>query len=191
MKIKPMIGDFALSDVEFIESVEGRALAEHRVPGLAGDYFQDMGTRPNEMLVVGSKHGDDAREEFLNGIRGLFNAGTPTTFVADILTATEISDVMITDLNVAEIAGPDPAFRYAITIRKYVKPPEPPPTGLLDGGILDDAMGLAGALDALDALASMPDLGDPTPPLRQALEGVKAMTSGVDSIVGDLDRLLG
>lgn len=191
MKIKPMIGDFAIDDVEFIESVESRALAEHRVPGLAGDYLQDLGTRPNEILIVGSKHGDDPRDTFLTAIRGIFNRGEPTTFVADILTATDIADVMVTDLNVAEIAGPRPSFRYAITIRKYVKPPEPRPTGLLDGGILGDAMSLADALDALDALASIPNLGDPTPPLRQALDRVKAATSGVDSIVGDLNRLFG
>lgn len=191
MKIKPMIGDYALEDIEFIESVESRALAEHRVPGLAGDYLQDLGTAPNEILIVGSKHGDDAREGFLSSIREIFNKGEPTTFVADILTATDISDVMVTDLNVSETAGAETVFRYAITIRKYVKPPEPPSDGLLDGGILDDAMALTDVLDALDALASIPNLGDPTPPLRGALDGVKAATAGVGTVAGDLTKLFG
>lgn len=191
MKIKPMLGELALEDVEYIESLESRAIAEHRVPGLAGAYLQDLGTAPNEILIVGSKSGDDARDAFLEGIRAIFNAGEPTTFVADILTATEIDEVVLTELHVAEAAVDQPAFRYRMTIRKYVRPPEPPPTGMLDGGILDDALGLADTLEALDALASLPNLGDPTPPLRNAMDGVAAVTSGLETALGDLDRVLG
>jgi hypothetical protein len=191
MKIKPMLGEFALEDIEYIESSESRALVEHRVPGLAGNYFQDMGTVPNKIVIVGSKHGDDARDAFLEGIREIFNAGEPTTFVADINTATDITDVVIEDLQVAEVGGSPGGFRYMIKLRKYVEPPEPPATGLLDGGILDDALNLTDALDAIDALGSIPDLGDPTPPLRQALDGVKAATSGLDTTVSDLRTLFG
>jgi hypothetical protein len=191
MKVKPMLGDLALEDIEYIESVESRALVEHRVPGLSGNYLQDLGSVPNAILIVGSKHGDDPRDAFLNGIRGLFNKGEPTTFVADIVTATDITDVVIEDLHVAETGGADPSFRYSLTLRKYVKPPEPPPTGMLDGGILDDALSVTDALDALDALTSAPNIGDPTPPLRQALDGVKAATSGLDGVVGDLNNLFG
>ena len=67
-----------------IESSESRALAEHRVPGLDGSYFQDLGPVPDTIVISGTKHGD----EFLNGIRKIFNAGGPTTFVADINTGT-------------------------------------------------------------------------------------------------------
>ncbi len=41
MKIKPMLGEFNLDGIEYIESGESRALVEHRVPGLEGNYFQD------------------------------------------------------------------------------------------------------------------------------------------------------
>ena len=37
MRIKPMLGEFALAHVEYIESSERRALVEHAVPGLAGN----------------------------------------------------------------------------------------------------------------------------------------------------------
>lgn len=191
MKIRPMLGDFVLDDVEYIESLESRALAEHRVPGLAGSYLQDLGTAPNEVVIVGSKAGDEVRDAFLAGIRAIFNAGEPTTFVADILTATEIEEVVLTELHVVEAAATQPAFRYRVSIAKYVRPPEPPPSGLLDGGILEDARDLAGALDAIDALASMPNLGDPTPPLREAIGGVAAATSGIEDTLGALDRILG
>ncbi|MCK4784314.1 MAG: hypothetical protein KAV87_11225 [Desulfobacteraceae bacterium] len=192
MKIKPMLGEFSLDGIEHIESSESRALVEHHVPGLEGNYFQDMGSVPNTIVVVGSKRGDEARDEFLNGIREIFNSGEPTTFVADINTATGVTDVVIEDLNVAEVGGSPDTFRYMIKLRKYIKPPEPPATGLLDEGILSDAMNLVDtAMNAIDALGSIPNLGDPTPPLRQALEGVKVATTGLDTIVEDLENLFG
>lgn len=189
MKIKPMLGSFALDGIEYIESSESRALVEHRVPGLAGNYFQDMGSVPNAIVIMGSKHGDEARDNFLSGIRGIFNKGEPTTFVADINTATDITDVIIEDLQVTEVGASPDSFRYLLKIRKYVKPPEPPATDLLDTSILDDALGVFDALNTLDALSSISNLGDPTPPVRQSLDAVKAATGGLDGVVSDLNAL--
>jgi hypothetical protein len=191
MKIKPMLGAFALEDIEYIESSESRSLVEHHVPGLEGNYFQDMGSVPNTIVIVGSKHSDEARDNFLEGIRKLFQTGKPTTFVADINTATDLTEVVIEDLQVAEVGGSPDSFRYMIKLRKYIEPPEPPQPGLLDDSILDAASSLTDALDLLDALGSIPNFGDPTPPLRQALEGVKAATTGLDSIVNDVSGLFG
>jgi hypothetical protein len=189
MKIKPMLGDFLLEHLEYIESSESRALVEHRVPGLTGSYFQDMGTVPTTITIAGSKSGDEVRDSFLVGIRAIFNAGEPTTFVADINTATDLTEVVIEDLQVAEISGSADSFRYLIKLRKYIEPPEPPAAGLLDSSILDDAMSLVDALDAIDALSSISNLGDPTPPVRQALDAVKVATGGLDSVVNDLNGL--
>lgn len=189
MKIKPMLGEFALDDVEYIESAESRALVEHHVPGLAGNYLQDMGTIPNAITVIGTKFGDDHRDAFLNGIRELFNAGTPVVFVADINTATDIDQVVIEDLQVAE-SGAN-AFRYLLKLRKYIEPPQPPSTDLLDTSILDGALNVINALDVLDVLSSLPDLGNPTEPLMSALDSVKSATGALDGIAGDLVSLFG
>jgi hypothetical protein len=185
-----MLGEFSLKGIEYIESSESRTLVEHLVPGLDGSYFQDMGAVPNTIVVVGSRHGDEARDEFLNGIRKIFNSGEPTTFVADINTATDVASVIVEDLQVAEVAGSAHGFRYMIKLRKYIEPPQPPAAGGLDTSILSDARNLIGVLDVIDALGSIPDLGDPTPPLRSALDGVRMATTGVDTIVGDLLRNL-
>src|SRR5262245_66432727 len=117
MKIKPMLGDFTLDGIEYIESSESRALVEHRVPGLAGNYFQDMGSVPNAIVIEGTKNGDDARDNFLTSIRDTFNKGEPTTFVADINTATDITNVVIQDLQVAEMAGATSNFSYLVKLR--------------------------------------------------------------------------
>jgi len=194
MKIKPMLGSFALVGIEYIESSESRALVEHRVPGLKGNYFQDMGTIPNAIAIAGTRKGDEARDEFLNGIREIFNKGEPTTFVADINTATDITDVIIEDLQVAEVGGSPDSFCYMIKLRKYIKPPEPPAMGLpgIDAGILGDAIGLVDtAMNAIDALGSIPNLGDPTKPLLQSIDSVKAATTGIETITNDMKNLFG
>jgi hypothetical protein len=150
-----------------------------------------MGTIPNVILIIGSKYGVEARDTFLEGIREIFNAGEPTTFVADINTATDLTDVVIEDLQVAEVGGSPNSFRYLVRLRKYIPPPEPSQTGVLDTGILDDASNLVNALDTLDSLTSIPNLGDPTPPLREALSGVNTAMTGMDSIISDLNSLFG
>ena len=191
MKAKPMLADFELDGLEAIESFEQRVLAEHRVPGLAGSYLQDMGTEPNLILITGTKAGDDARDAFLEKIRDLFNKGEAVTFTADINTATDLTDVLIERLQVAEVSGSPDTFRYLITLRKYIKPPEPPATGLLDAGILGDAQSLVGALSTLDQLGSIPNIGNPTEPLAGAVDDVQSATSTLPGLVSRLSALFG
>jgi hypothetical protein len=191
MKIKPMLGDFTLDGIEHVESFESRALVEHRVPGLAGNYFQDMGVTPNMIVIAGTKTGDDARDSFLESIRKMFNKGEPTTFAADINTATDITDVIIEDFRAAEVAGSPDQFEYFIKLRKYVKPPEPPATGGLDGDILGDAAGALGAMDALDSLVSIPSLADPSQPLNGAMDSVKQATGGLSGATAPLKKIFG
>ncbi|MGQ0641723.1 MAG: hypothetical protein ACT4P6_13320 [Gemmatimonadaceae bacterium] len=191
MKIKPMLGDFALDGLEYIESLERRALVEHPVPGLEGNYLQDLGSEPNRILLAGTRAGDDERENFLTGIRELFKTGKPTTFTADITTATDLTDVVIEDLQVAEVAGSADSFRYVIVARKYTPPPEPPETGLLDTGILDDALGALGAMDVLDALVDIPTVADPTEALKGSLDGVKSVTAGLADVAAPLNQIFG
>jgi hypothetical protein len=56
--------------------------------------------------------------------------------------------------------------------------------GGLDTGLLDAAQGLVdgvvGALDAIAALGNIPDFGDPTPPLRSAMDMVRGSTGGIE-----------
>ncbi len=39
-------------------------------------------------------YGDEARDDFLNGIREILNAGEPTAFMADVNTSSVIGDVV-------------------------------------------------------------------------------------------------
>ena len=191
MKIKPMLGDFALDGIAYVESYESRALVEHRVPGLDGNYFQDMGVTPNTIVIAGTKTGDDDRDDFLTGIRKMFNQGDPVSFAADIDTATDITDVIIEDFRAGEIAGSPDSFEYFIKLRKYVPPPQPPADSFPGSDLLGDALGALGAMDVLDSLVQIPGLADPSTPLKGAMDGIKQATSGLSGATAPLKKIFG
>lgn len=186
-----MIGEWAVPRIERIGAVDRRRLARLSVPGLAGDLHQDLGSHSLAVEIEGSLHGESERDEFLTNVREPFLAGDPLPFVADILTATQLEQVVIEGLEVEEVNDAARAFRYRIRVRQYVEPPEPPPLvddlGLDLGPELDllADLGLAG-LELPNLLGDIPAVGDPTPPLREALSGVSGALGPLQDMLSDL-----
>lgn len=189
--VRPMIGGWEVPCIEHIATLESRRLARLGVPGLRGDLHHDLGTASLVVEIAGSLSGDDVRDSFLQQLRDQFGAGAPVSFVADIVTATEVDQVVIEAIEVEEGNDAATPFSYRLVLREYVEPPAPP--GALDDlgaeldGELDAAAGLG--LDGLELpglLGSIPDLADPLPPLEAALDGVKSALQG---LTGPLDSL--
>src|SRR3954449_3398664 len=90
-----MIGEWEVPRIERVGTVEERRLARLSVPGLAGDLHHDLGRMSVAVEIAGSLHGDAERDDFLEKVRDPFKAGDPVAFVADILTATELEQVLI------------------------------------------------------------------------------------------------
>jgi hypothetical protein len=196
MKVKPMLGDWEVPHIASIRSAERRAFAELPVPGRAGSVFQDLNAAPVRVAIEGSLYGDEARDAFLEEVRGKFKAGEPVTFVADIVTATEVQYVIVEELHFEESGVRPDQIDYFLVLRESPPPPPPPnPLGGLDTGLLDQAGSfldsVTGALDALDMLGSVPELQDPTPPLRDTLSGVQSALAGLGGVTGALDELFG
>ena len=196
MKVKPLLGDWEIPHIESIGSLERRELVELEVPGRAASLYQDLNAAPTRVVISGSLYGDEDRDSFLEEVRSKFGAGEPVTFVADIVTATEVQYVLIDTLRFEQGAQRPDEISYLIAIRESPPPPPPSdPLGGLDAGLLDEAAGfmdtVTGALDALDMLGNIPDIGDPTPPLTKALDGVEAATAGLDEVATGLRNLFG
>lgn len=188
MIIKPMLDSFELPNIESIRSLENRRLACHGVPGLVGDLHQDLGAESLVVEIVGSLQGDKNRDDFFEAIREKFKSGEPVPFVADILTATELEEVIIEQLDVAEQNQWDRPLLYRIVLRQYVEPPEPI-TAFDDLGLeLDPELDLLAnlGLDGLelpDLLINIPELGNPVEPILPALDGTDSAVSGIGSLL--------
>jgi hypothetical protein len=193
VKVKPVIGGWEIPHIASIGSLERRSFAELEVPGKTASLFQDLSATPTRIVITGSLYGDEDRDAFLEQVRGKFRAGEPVTFVADIVTATEVQFVVVETLRFEQSATRPDEIDYLIAVRES-PPPPPPPGPSLDDGLLDEAAGFAdsvtGALNAIEA-ASVPDFGDPTPPLQGTLDGLGAALGGLSEVPAKLTGLFG
>ena len=196
MSLTPMLGDWELPRVTRLETLESRALVELEIPGRAGNLFQDLNRRPARVVVEGSVFGEEAGQEFLSSVREKYVAGEPLTFVSDIATGTEIQYVLVQQLHVQAAASHPDQIDYTVWLTEC--PPPPPPADILGGidtGLLDQAAGMLdtalGAIDALGALGSVPNLSDPTKPLGGALDEVQGVVDGLGELGGSLQGLFG
>ena len=121
---QPMLDGFELPLVQRIESAETEAVAEHAVPGLEGDFLQDLGRRATRFDLHGVMTGAGAAGA-LKTLRQKHRAATPVPFVADIATATKIDRVLIEALGIREIAGRPEKFEYNMKLVEFI--PAPPP----------------------------------------------------------------
>ncbi len=196
MNVRPVLGDWEIPRIDHIESFERRQYVEFPIPGRVGSLFQDMNTTPTAILITGSLYGDETRNEMLEDVRTRFQSGEPLTFVADIVTATQIQYVIIEQLLFEEYSTTPDELRYQMLLLESPPPPPPPdPLGSLDSDLLDQAGSLvdsvAGALDVIDALGDIPDISDPTSDLPGALDSVTGATTGLDTNLSSLSELFG
>jgi hypothetical protein len=193
VKVRPVLGGWEIPHISSIASLEQRSFAELEVPGKSASLFQDLAATPTRIVITGSLYGDEDRDAFLEQVRGKFRAGEPVTFVADIVTATEVQFVVIETLRFEQSATRPDEIEYLIAVRES-PPPPPPPAPALDDGLLEEAGGFAdsvtGALAAIEGVG-VPDFGDPTPPLKGTLEGVTTALAGLDGLPDKITELFG
>lgn len=196
MNVKPVLGDWEIPRIQFIQSLEKRNFVELDIPGRVGSLFQDMNTGPTRVAISGSLYGDETRNDFLEELRGKFREGEPVTFVGDIVTATELQYVIIETLQFEENGLKPDQMDYFIILKESPPPPPPPdPLGGIDTDLLDQAGNfidsVTGALDVIDSIGSVPDLSDPTDDLTSALDGVTSAMSGLDDALTPLQNIFG
>jgi hypothetical protein len=177
--MRPMLDDLELPQVQEIRTHELRALAEHKAPGMAGSYLQNLGRRPALLLLWGVASGPDARD-FLAKLETKFRAGQPLPFTADIVTDSTIEKVRVEDLKLDEVAGRPDRFTYVLALREAIEPVAPATAPAVDGGLDADLLadaaqltgdlvaGLAAGRELLDSLARfVPQFTDLLTRLRQ------------------------
>ncbi len=150
--MRPMIDELELPQVQEINTLDRRDLAEHKPPGMAGSLLQNLGRQPVRLVLGGVATGPQARQ-FIDDLYAKFEAGAAVTFSADIVAEAEIEQMLIDDLQYRDLAGKPERFAYVVTLQEHIEPVEPEDTSLLDGNILDEAQ------DLLDDLIDGLDIG--------------------------------
>jgi hypothetical protein len=196
MNVKPVLGSWEIPFIAYISSLEQRNFVELPVPGKTGSLYQDTNTAPTRIVIHGSLFGDDKRNQFMDEVRTKYKTGDPLTFVADIITATDVQYVVIESLQFWESGLSSDQTDYTIVLRESPPPPPPPsPLGDMDSSLLEQGQGLvdsvSGALDVIDGLGSVPDLVNPTPPLQDALGSVQKATDGIGDVLSPLVDIFG
>jgi hypothetical protein len=141
--VRPMLDDFELPLVQLLRTEEGQVWVEHGVPALEGSLFQRLGRQPARIFVHGAMADDESLDK-LERLRQLFQAAAPVPFVADIMTATEVTEVLLADLTVREVAGKPQQYHYFLTLVEYVPTPdpvEPPPEPIEPPEVCDQTTG--------------------------------------------------
>jgi len=123
--IRPMLDDLELPLVQVLHTEEDQVWVEHGVPALPGALLQRLNRAPTRVHIEGVMAGDTALES-MEALRKLHQAAEPVSFVADIMTATQITQMLILDLTVRELAGKPMRFSYIVHLEEHVPTEEPP-----------------------------------------------------------------
>lgn len=209
----PMIDDLALDYVTRARQRTAQRSLSLSVPGLDGDVQQVIGRASYEIEVVGVLAGGEAADK-LKSLQAKVKTGDEVTFTADITSALELAPVIVVLAQFEEHAGMPGYYDYRLVLRE--SPPLPPPAELspfggLDGmdlgfdtdilGDIADAAGtlqgaieqVAGALDTLEALAGLGDLGlnNPLTPMMEQADRLGGSAEGSAGAAQGLSDLLG
>jgi hypothetical protein len=174
--MRPMIDELELPQVQEIDLLERRALAEHRAPGMDGSLLQNLGREAACLALWGVASGPEALD-FSDRLDAKFRAGEPVTFIADIAEDSEIERMVIDDLRFQELAGKLRTFAFALTLREHLVPVEPAAAAPLDGELLEEAQGL------IDELVEGLDLG------FDFATGLERFVSPLQGLLERLERL--
>lgn len=212
----PIVGDITLTAVQDIVHALDAGFTSSPVPGLDGDPVMRSGRGSHALRIRGVLRGEEAADQ-LAALQAAAADGAALPFAADITTALELEQVVITDLRAQVVAGHESLVTYELHLVE--SPPLPPPAevggfgGLDDFGLgglgfdtdlVDDLAGLAddvaGAIDAVseavDALQALGALGaidvsGPLRPLGEAIAGVTAAAAHAPAIASAVAGLLG
>lgn len=151
------LGDIELKSVQDVRAADNRSLVELRVPGQSGSVFQDLGRAPATVVLAGLLTGEGAADT-LEAMRAAYQKAKALSFASDIAIGTEMTEIVIADLIVKQDAGYRDRYRYTITIREHVEPPE---NVAANQAAVDAAVEADAAAWADDAAAAGDALADP------------------------------
>ena len=184
------IGKIELSGVQDLHTEEARTLVEQRVPEQQGSVFQDLGREPVTILIDGLLFGEESLSA-LETLRQAHDKAEPQSFAADLVVGTDLTDVIIEDFKVRQVAGYKDRYRFSLRLREHIEAPEASDAAMADVNAQVSADGAAwgdaslAAAGVLQDPASLPAALAANPALLDNLD----MDALGDAVAGNLDKL--
>ncbi|WP_374474795.1 hypothetical protein [Zoogloea sp.] len=184
------IGKIELSGVQDLHTEEARTLVEQRVPEQQGSVFQDLGREPVTILIDGLLFGEESLSA-LETLRQAHAKAEPQSFAADLVVGTDLTDVIIEDFKVRQVAGYKDRYRFSLRLREHIEAPEASDAAMADVNAQVSADGAAwgdaslAAAGVLQDPASLPAALAANPALLDNLD----MDALGDAVAGNLDTL--
>jgi len=186
------IGKVKLIGVQDLHTEETRNLVEQRVPDQQGSLFQDLGRDPVNIVIEGVMFGAAVLED-LERLRVAQAKAEPQSFAADVAVGTDLTEVVIEDVKVRQVAGYPNRFRFTLRLREHTEPPESPAQAVapVDDAVAADADAWAG--DAVAASAAVQDPGAIPEILAENPGALNQLSSGelADAVSGKVDAISG
>lgn len=184
------IGKIELTGVQDLHTEEARTLVEQRVPEQQGSVFQDLGREPVTIVIDGLLFGSDALSS-LETLRQAHAKAEPQSFAADLVVGTDLTEVVIEDFRVRQLAGYRDRFRFSLRLREHIEPPQASDAAMADvnAGVATDAAawgdGSLAAASVLQDPASLAAALSANPALLDSLD----MDALGDAVANNLDSL--
>ncbi|MFE8599103.1 hypothetical protein [Archangium violaceum] len=149
------IGKIALVGLSNIYTEDTRSLVQQRGPGMSGSVTQDLGREPVTIVMEGVLVGDDTTAA-LEELRQAQTKAKPLSFAADAIAGASLTDVLIVDFQVKQLAGYQGRYSFFLRVREYTEPPPPRGTAAVDAGVKKDAQAWAKGSTAAAAVIQNP-----------------------------------
>ncbi|WP_148717124.1 DNA circularization N-terminal domain-containing protein [Chitinolyticbacter meiyuanensis] len=185
------IGKIELKGVQNLHTEEARTLVEQRVPEQQGSVFQDLGREPVTVVIDGLLFGDEVMSA-LETLRVAHAKAQPQAFAADIVVGSDLTDVVIEDFRVRQVAGYPDRYRFSLRLREHVEPPQSTSAALapVNRDIAGDAAawsdGAVGAAAVLQDPASLAQALTDNPALIHNLDA-DALGAAIGNSLDQLD----
>lgn len=122
------IGKIDLVGLTNIYTEDTRSIVQKRGPGQSGGIVQDLGREPVKVVLEGLLLGDDTQGA-LEELRDAQSKAKPLSFAADAVAGTDLTEVVIADLKIRQLAGFTDRYSFFMRVREYTEPPAPAGAG--------------------------------------------------------------
>lgn len=116
------VGSIDLTALRNVQTEDTRNVVQLRGPGQEGSVTHDLGREPVTVVLEGELFGEHSLDN-LETLRQAQQKAEPMAFAAEAVAGSDLTEVVIADLRVQEVAGFPERFAFFMRVREHTEPP--------------------------------------------------------------------